>query len=102
MSIIIPDFKAGNGSAWMDNLEKGIRRGIEQEKVTYQVRQEAAASVWDNAELNKKSSYRPVAVFDARTYFRWDQQEAGCWEDKGFEKDFLKKNPECLVQNWLK
>lgn len=86
----------------MDKLERGLRMGMEREKVTYNLRQRAAAGVWDGAELNRKSSFRPTAVFDARTYFRWDQQEKGCWEDKGFEKQFLKDNPECKVSNWLK
>lgn len=100
--VFIPDFEAGNGSAYMDKLERGLRMGIEQEKVQYKVRQHAAAGVWDGVELDKKSSFRPQMVIDSRTYFRWDQQEKGCWEDKGFEKQFLKDNPECLVKNWLK
>jgi len=102
MDIFIPDFPAGNGSAYMDKLERGIRMGMEQEKVTYKLRQHAAAGEWDGVELDRKSSFRPTMVFDARTYFRWDKQEPGCWEDKGFEKDYAKKNPEALVKNWIK
>jgi len=102
MDVIIPDFEAGNGSAYMDRLEKGIRMGIEREKVTHKIHQHTAAQVWNKAEVNKKSSFRPQAVFDLRNYLRWDIQEPGCWEDEGFSKKFLKDNPECVVDNWLK
>ena len=34
------------------------------------------------------------AVIPASEYFRWHQQERGCWGDKQFNREFLRDNPQ--------
>jgi hypothetical protein len=33
------------------------------------------------------------ATIPAREYFRWHQQERGCWGDKQFIKEWVRDNP---------
>lgn len=102
MEVFIPNFADlkfdlnSQGKTFQGFINE-LRFGIEQEKFEYAKRQ---------AEINRvRGAQKTVdglgqAVFDidARTYFRWAQQEQGCWEDKQFVHEFLRDNPECRVE----
>lgn len=36
----------------------------------------------------------------ARVYFRWLQEQQGCWQDKGFVNEFFKDNPQLKADGW--
>ena len=82
--------------AWMDGLEKEFRKGWELEKATYSARQRMARKEVDSAPIkNIDGLGQLTAVIDARTYFRWQEQDQDFWSDDGNVKKFLKDNPEC-------
>jgi hypothetical protein len=34
---------------------------------------------------------------DSDAFYFWNWKEPGCWQDKGFRAEFLKKNPHCAA-----
>ena len=67
---------------------------IEAEKAGYMKRQLEAR---EKAEKSGSDSFRPTAVYDARTYFRHEAERPGCMSDPEYRKDYLKKNPEAKL-----
>lgn len=37
---------------------------------------------------------------DSRTFFRWAQENPGCWQDPAFVREFFKDNPQCRSPGW--
>jgi hypothetical protein len=84
-----------NDPAWMDGFEKEIRRGWELEKANYMARQQLARKEFDGSPLRTIDGLGQMTmVLDARTWFRWQQEDEHFWEDKGNVKRFLRDNPE--------
>ena len=44
--------------------------------------------------LNLPGGVRARAVYDARTYFRHEQQNPGCMSDEGYLRELRRDNPE--------
>ena len=44
--------------------------------------------------LNLPAGVRARAVYDARTYFRHEQQNPGCMTDEGYLRELRRDNPE--------
>ena len=93
--VFLPKWKEGNGSAFMDGLERHLRFEADLERVEAAKRAAAA-----NAEVRDMGSHKIdglgqlKAVIPAREYFRWHQSHEGCWGDKGFIREFVRDNPE--------
>lgn len=97
--IIIPSFKEQPWS-WQAEVERNIRTGIGKEKV---MQKEAMARIARAEQaLGPTKSIdgvgRKIASIPARMWHRWQREERGCWEDKGFLKDMLRDNPELRVK----
>lgn len=67
---------------------------IQGEKAGYMKRQLQARK---QAENTGSDSFKPVAVYDARTWFRHEAERPGCMSDPEYRKDYLKKNPEAKL-----
>lgn len=67
---------------------------IQAEKAGYMKRQLEARK---HAENSGSDSFRPTAVYDARTWFRHEAERPGCMSDPEYKKDYLKKNPEAKL-----
>jgi len=69
------------------NEEAAIREKHEYKERSRQVRKAAG-------NFNFGKGVRGKAVIDAKTYFRHEQENPGCWADKQFTKEVLRDNPE--------
>jgi len=102
MEIFIPDFDR-LGSCGLDRLERELRFELQDqmsvEKMTYAVRQ---AMIQE--ELLERGPMRTIdglgqhlGEIDARTFFRWDREEPGCWNDRNWVRKYVKDNPEAAA-----
>ena len=97
--VFIPKWKAGNGSSFMKNLEKYLKYEVDLEKHEAAMRDALARKA--NPEMGSARSDglgQLKAPIPAREYFRWHQQERGCWGDKQFIKEWVRDNPDHKAQ----
>jgi hypothetical protein len=76
------------------DLHDQTAKVIQGEKAGYMKRQLQARK---QAENTGSDSFKPVAVYDARTWFRHEAERPGCMSDPEYRKDYLKKNPEAKL-----
>lgn len=76
------------------DLHDQTAKVIQAEKAGYMKRQLQARK---QAENTGSESFKPVAVYDARTWFRHEAERPGCMSDPEYRKDYLKKNPEAKL-----
>jgi hypothetical protein len=76
------------------DLHDQTAKVIQGEKAGYMKRQLQARK---QAENSGSDSFKPVAVYDARTWFRHEAERPGCMSDPEYRKDYLKKNPEAKL-----
>jgi len=90
----------GNNTAFMDSLEREFRLGLELEKVHYGMRQAAINAEWDGVELRDPGgTMRLDGVIDARTYFRWQQEDPDFWKDESNWRRMKQDSPELAVKH---
>jgi len=97
--VFIPKWKAGNGSAFMKNLEKYLKYEVDLEK--HEVAMRNALARKENREMGSArvdGLGQLKATIPARDYFRWHQQERGCWGDRQFIKEWVRDNPDHKAQ----
>ena len=93
--VFLPKWKEGNGSAFMEGLERHLRFEADLERVESAQRAAAAnAEVRDMGSAKMDGLGQLKAVIPAREYFRWHQSHEGCWGDKGFIREYVRDNPE--------
>lgn len=80
---------------WNDRFLKTIP----DEKAQAEIRQAEIAKQMD-ASKRIEGLGQLIGRVDARIFFRWWQQEPGCWRDEGFIKKFLKDNPNCRAAGY--
>jgi len=129
MNIFIPKFQGGNGTSFMDRLERGIRHGEEfhkakgivhnlaqrgmlcdedvdlkimQQKADYKKRMAKIRDNWKGQRISRKAALRPMATIDAKSYFGFAREDPHFWSDKGNIKSYLKDNPECDLKPLIK
>ena len=91
--VFIPQFKEGNGSAFMKNLERYLKYEVDLEKHEAAVRNEMVRK--ENREIGSAKVDglgQLKATIPAREYFRWHQAERGCWSDRQFVKEWVRDN----------
>ena len=91
--VFIPQWKEGNGSSFMKNLEKYLKYEVDLEKHEAAVRNEMVRKenrAIGNAKVDGLGQLK--ATIPAREYFRWDAQEKGCWGDKQFVNEWCRDN----------
>jgi hypothetical protein len=75
-----------------ERLAQTNREAMIREKHEYNHR---SRQIRKNAEnFNFGKGIKGKAVIDAKTYFRHEQENPGCWADKSFTKSMLRDNPE--------
>lgn len=89
---VLPE--AGSQS-WLDGFERELRLGFELEKATQKARA-IAAQQHENGVARKHIDGlgEKIATIDARTYFRWLQEDEDFWNDRSNVIRFVKDNPE--------
>ena len=93
--ILIPKWKAGNGSSFMKGLERHIRHEVDLEKFEASKRAQAAnKEVRDMGNAKTDGLGQLKAVVPAREWFRWNHDKPGCWQDSQFVREFIRDNPE--------
>lgn len=102
MEVFIPDFNR-LGSCGLDRLERELRYELQDqislEKMNYLVRQQMIRE--EMLEQGPRKTTDGLGQFmgtvDARTWFRWDREEPGCWSDPKWVDKFFKDNPEAAA-----
>lgn len=81
-----------------DYMARRNRDDVAREKASYKARSRAIAKENESRKGEKSKNFKPVASYDARTFFRFQQQDPNFWDDKSNRDKFLKDNPECRIQ----
>ena len=93
--IFIPQWKRGNGSTFMKNLERHIRYEVDLEQYESSKRAIMAnQEVRDLGNAKCDGLGQHVMTIPAREFFRWQAEERGCWGDKGFVREMARDNPQ--------
>jgi len=92
--IIRGKYKRTSNEELAENLHDHTARKIAEEKAGYMDRQLKARKA---VEGTGSKTFRPVAVYDAKTYFRHESDNPGCMNDPEYKKSYLKKNPEAKL-----
>lgn len=74
------------------HLAKREEERIVKEKHTYKERARKIRKAAENMQLPE--GVRARAVYDARTYFRHEQQNPGCMSDPSYTRELLRDNEE--------
>lgn len=95
--ILVTDIAGILGPEVARQFERELRWQVSTEKLQYyeQVRRNKEAerlSIGDKTWV--EGIGQKMLSIPARTYFRWQQAEPGCMEDKTFIKEFYRDNPE--------
>lgn len=102
-SVFIPKFRPSEDKGWWTRLMRQVVQGEGLEKL--QERREIAAIAQAEQATERKTVDglgQLKAVIPITTYLRWDQQERGCWGDKGFKESFFRDNKELLAARPVK
>lgn len=100
LNIII---KGGHKGMSADELNDYMARKNEaearREKADYARRSREIAKQNQHRKGEKSKHFKPVGAIDARTFFRWQQEDKHFWDDKKNRDKFYKDNPECKIQD---
>ena len=97
--IFLPKWKNGNGSKFMENLDRYLRYEVDMEH--HQAAMREAMARKENTEMGSAKSDglgQLTGTIPAREYFRWHQSHPGCWGDKSFIREFYRDNPSCRAK----
>ena len=97
--IFIPKWKAGNGSSFMQGLERHIRHHVDLERSESSKRAQEANLEARTLGSAKADGLGQLQMVDpAREWHRWNSQYPGCWNDKQFVREFMRDNPELKAE----
>jgi len=68
------------------------QKAMEREKAGYMARQLKARE--EMKQEGNTDTLRPSAVYDAKTYFRHEQERPGCMSDPDYKREYHRDNPE--------
>lgn len=95
--MLMPVFTAEEAKALNDR----VLRDVPMEKAMGVVRQAQIARVLEKTgSIRRDGLGQRTGVVDARTFFRFQQEFPGCWNDKGFRDEFLRDNPQCRAEGY--
>ena len=92
--IFLPNWKNGNGSQFMKNLDRYLRYEVDLEKHQEAMHEQICRK--ENREMGvaKMDGLGQLkGTVPARDYFRWHQYRRGCWGDKQFINEYFRDNP---------
>ena len=72
-----------------------IERDVARHKHNYKSRAREARKAAE--QITGSKDFRPVAVYDAETLIRHEQENPGSTSDPTWRKEFLRDNPECRL-----
>lgn len=99
--LLVTDIAGSLGPEWLEGFNEEIQSMVETEKARYHIRQGAIAAEEHRIGRQMLDGLgQKIAAVDAKTFFRWHQQEPGCWWDRGFVKSYLKDNEEAKVPGY--
>lgn len=89
-------FPEAHNRSWLEGFERECRFAWEKEKADYMARQQRAQQeIRETPIKNIDGLGQLIGVFDARTYFRWQEEDPWFWDDRQNVERFLQDNPEC-------
>ena len=82
----------------LDLIKGELFRGWHASAVMAEIRQRnvAAANSRLESALVEGIGQHTMSV-DADAFYFWNWKEPGCWQDKSFRTDFLRRNPHCAA-----
>ena len=81
-------------------LEKELKTGFQRNRVRAEVEAKQNAIANNQRHRSIEGLGQLMARIPGDAYHFWGQKLGyGCWEDKGFLKEFLRDNPECRVNS---
>lgn len=87
--------------SFLDEFENEVLGTIPQEKAQADLR---AASIGkmllDDGPLVVEGLGQKLGEVDARTWFRWNSEFPGCWQNREFVHEFFKDNPQYRAPGW--
>jgi hypothetical protein len=75
-----------------ERIARANEQAVIREKAEYQERSRAIRKA--AGKMNFGKGVRPRAVYDARTYFRHEQQNPGCMSNESYLRELRRDNPE--------
>ena len=94
--ILIPTLgKRGREAVRADRAlrdEEIFKQYVNMEKAKYRRRASSVFNRYKNFQQNKKAELWLEGVVDARTWFRWQQEDPDFWKDDSKVKKILKDN----------
>ena len=97
--VFLPKWREGNGSAFMEGLERHLRQEVDLERFHARKRAiEANQEVREMGSAKADGLGQLKGVIPAREYFRWHRSHPGCWGDKEFTREFYRDNPEMRAE----
>jgi hypothetical protein len=75
-----------------ERIAKANEQAVIREKSEYQQRSRDIRKAAEKMNFGK--GVRPRAVYDARTYFRHEQQNPGCMSNESYLRELRRDNPE--------
>lgn len=88
--MLLPVYNAEEAQALNDR----VFREVPAEKAKAVLNQAMIARVLEKTgSIRTEGVGQRVGIVDARTFFRFQQEFPGCWNDKGFRDEFLRDNP---------
>ena len=104
--IFLPKWKAegkGNGTKYMQNLDRYLRYEVDLEKHEASMREAMARKENQEMGVAKIDGLGQLkGTIPARESFRWLQSERGCWGDKSFVNEFFRDNPSFKAKSFTK
>ena len=78
-----------------ERIARANEQAVIREKAEYQERSRDIRKA--AGKMNFGKGVRARAVYDARTYFRHEQQNPGCMSDEGYLRELRRDNPEIRI-----
>lgn len=87
--------------AELRGIMDSVLRNVPKEKAKGVLERAKIARVLQSAGSVKRDGVgQRVGVVDARTFYRWHQENPGMWDNKAERDKFLRDNPQCRAEGY--
>jgi len=99
--LLVTDIAGNLGGDFLKNVEWELRQEVPKEKLRhYEDAAKTAAverklGIPSDARLKIEGIGQRKLHIPMRTFFRWNREYPGCWQNKQFVDEFYRDNPEC-------
>lgn len=99
--LLVTDIAGALGGDFLRNVDWELRKEVPKEKLRHF--EEAAKTaalerklgIPANSKLTIEGIGQRKLHIPQRTFFRWNREHPGCWQNKEFVDEFYRDNPEC-------